>query len=285
MMSSISFFRKMRLSTAAKRDAKGKYGEFLLYRWRKAQKEPPTAVPFQPSEFMERLVKGYTSRCKRIAARKICIRMLYSKILRQYEILSSSINDATSQRDQFNSQVAEFERTIGGIQSILDLSRGYWAAANQTGVVTPDMGVASLGALKQRITAFEKEISNLEGKKADLLVSSNSNKNAIDRQVKESRAPFSKLIAAYKSKIDSLYGIIDKVGSQYDEELSYYWHSLLRRLKNDNSRTPIAEPSKPFPEICLLCNAHLVQKTDLFSDERHIINTQIKNLVQFASIV
>ncbi|MCL2164888.1 MAG: hypothetical protein FWH55_10980 [Oscillospiraceae bacterium] len=285
MMSFVSIFRKIRLKRAARRDANGRYGEFLLYRRRKAQEEPPFAIPLQPSAYMELLVKEYRSKCKEIEQRRICTRMLYARILRQYETLGSSLDDAVIHKSLVENQANEIDRKITSLQSALILIKDHWAEANQTGVVTPQMGVANLGELKQKITVTENAISGLEREKSDLAISSNSRKNESDRRIKESRSPFDKLVAKYKSKIDSLYGVIKGEGSKYEKELCHYWRFLWRRLEKremvENDGNVIFEPSKSFSEICQLCGTQLVQKTELFTDERHIINTQIKDLVKF----
>lgn len=271
----IPILQKIYIRYAVVKDLKDGYDKYFL----KCQGQADVEL-LSLSRFMEVLVMNYSKKCKRIIARRITMPRLYLKILYQYDSLNNLTKSLNAKTSEIQEQKEEVEDTIKKEQLKLSKLKQYWGSVNQTGIITPEMGVPNMAELKKDIDGIESKIHGLERKKSELQSKLDLSKEEEIRNTEFARSSIRKLIILYEHKIALLYQIIDNVSCRYDEYLNYYWYLFTKRLEKHTNKI-FTKQSKSFSEICELKNTHLMKREEIFFEECQFINKYVKKLVDF----
>ncbi len=264
----ISIWQRYIISHAAQKDAQSKYGKYL-----KTLSVGDDKYPL--SVFMQNLVNCYETDCKKAINRRKSIPKLYSKIVKEYEKIDDIVKIEHIQMEELKNELNSAKIKLAGNKKLIEQLNKDWAKANEIGMVTTDMSVSTLSDLKQYIEEVKTQIQNQDTLITDL----ESDINLNDKKNKEKKAEvsedFYKFLNQYRYKLDILYKEIDNIGNKYEKKLYYYWRSLIRKLDG----LPIKQ--KSFSELCQLEGRQMLQKRDLFHEERNTINLKMKQIIDF----
>ena len=274
----ISIIQRICVSRAAKKDAKGAYGEYLKEWYMNIQKEGKSE--FELSEFMSRCVLNYTKRCERKLSQTRSLQRQYTLILGQCTKLDEKLKLHEEQVRALQDKISNCDSEIQTRWAELKSLKKAWTKANNAGNLPPDLGVSTLKELKLLIDQKEQE-SEKKTKEKDSL------KNELQKKQKKMKADFpkessqlEKLMLAYRNQINRLYRDLMLFANKQDKSLVYYWHVLCEQLEK-KSKLVKYEQVKSFAEICRLKHVHLLEEKELFAQERAEINRRTSHYPDF----
>ena len=264
----IPIWQRCIISHTAQKDAQNKYGKYL-----KTISAGDDKYPL--SVFMQNLVDCYEIDCKKAINRRKSIPKLYSKIVKEYETIRDMIKIENTRTEQLRTELNSVKIKLESNKNLREQLNKNWSQANETGMVTTEMGVSTLSDLKQHMELVKEQVQNEETSITHLESEIYLNEKKSKEIKAEKSKAFYKYINKYRYKIDNLYKKIDNIGNKYEKKLYYYWRSLIRKLDG----LPVKQ--KSFSELCQLAGKHMLQKSDLFPEERNKINLKMKQIIDF----
>ncbi len=163
----IPIWQRYIISHTAQKDAQNKYGKYL-----KTISAGDDKYPL--SVFMQNLVDCYEIDCKKAINRRKSIPKLYSKIVKEYEtkLYSKIVKEYETIRDMIkieNTRTEQLRTELNSVKIKLESNKNLreqlnknWSQANETGMVTTEMGVSTLSDLKQHMELVKEQVQNEE---------------------------------------------------------------------------------------------------------------------------
>lgn len=266
----IPIWEKMYLSYAAKKDAEGEYGRFLIHFQSKLEKSPSADIVFKPSNFMKHLANDYRIKCEnKIIHRRFYVLWLDKRILKKYYIVDKQIKENSDVEISLQKDIQNMENEISSLQTIIEGLNQEIAKAN-SGQNAIDVLTSLYSAKEDKEEEIKKIEIALASKRADKAAKINEGKRSLD-SVKSS---FKRLIPNFRTKIKALLGVTKNVEIKQEAKFYIYWHALNKHFNFDL-------PNIPFYVMCQLCDVHMKTIDDIFPEERKFINNEVKKLVGF----
>ncbi len=254
------------VSRVARKDAESKYGQCLL-----------TAAAgksiYLPSVFMEHLADEYDKECKRVTKRRRSITRLFSKIIEEYELLSSDVRMTEGKKDLSREQIDQMNKEVQEKKDLKAELTGQWEQLDRGEAVSAT--AMTMGQMRKCITALEDQIGTLEKviEEKNKLMQEKDKKRA--KKIKDAGKYIHPHINLYRQKKSALAARLDRVAEQYEKKLYYYWRALIEELGG------IAIKSMKLSDICKQRGIVMYREENILCEQRRIINGQIKDLIGF----
>lgn len=268
MVKIISIWKWWIIFCNAKRDTRTKYGEYL-------KSVPAETQDYPISEFMEHLVDDYERECKKIITRRNACSKLYSRIIFEYEVLKDFIYIEDNQIQCMRKHLDALGSNLKEEQHLLEQMSKAWSDANKSGLNKVEDRVITLGGIKKEVEEIKMRIQGLELEIADEVSKIDLRVDEKKKKIANASESFYKYLNKYRYKVKVLQKELDLVGDKYGRMMNYYWHVFTIKLNG------IVVRQKKFSEICRLRDVKIPEYDTLFSKERGLINSKIKETIGF----
>lgn len=269
----ISIFQKIRAYCAAKRDSKGAYSSYFT-QWQ------TEGGDFMLSAFMDNLVIGYSKKCIRKMSHCRYFQKMYAQILEQCGIMDEQLKQYEAQKEMLQDKIEEADSKIRDIQAQAEKLKNDWNSTNDLGKIPPESGASSVKELKMMVDAAEKEFGRLTMEREQLKEEKRTVQRALEESFRRESTRLEKLILSYRNRINHLHRKFKALANRQDEILVYYWHVLCEQMEKQ-TKLVAYEQAKSFKEICRLRDTQLIERGELFSQEREEIKKRTSHYPGF----
>ena len=274
---SISIPRKLIISIAARQDARGAYGNYLMER---QETGTINSQQLNLSRYMAQLVISYTRKSSQKAIQCRYFQRQYRKIMNQCRSLQLQIDAQRAEDSDISNEIHQIENKITTLQTQSAQMQTNWDNINNNTQPVSSTVAMTISDITDSIDTVTNEIKTQTAEKNRLQAQLSKARKEADSQTKLGYDRLTQLVLQYRHRLDRLYGTIMAYGNLCDEYLNYYWHSLCKHLKRQPNRFVYQRPYT-FSGICALRDTGLIEKDELFQTERKELNKRLSGFSGF----